>query len=458
MTDDSETHQDMSHPADDIPAMIPFQQRRSPLVRKGNLQMHAERNAFRKPPETSPFLDYEHFFKDKLDGLKTEGRYRVFADLKRHRGDFPKATHLRDGKEHVVTVWCSNDYLGMGQHPSVMAALHAALDECGAGAGGTRNIAGTNHHHVLLEQELASLHDKEAALLFTSGYVSNWATLSTLAANIPGCVILSDAGNHASMIEGIRHSRAPVQVFKHNDVSDLERRLAALDPRTPKLVAFESVYSMDGDIGPIEAICDVADAYGAMTYLDEVHAVGLYGPKGGGIADREGLSDRLTVIEGTLGKAIGVVGGYIAGSHAMCDFVRSFSSGFIFTTALPPFVAAGAAASIRHLKESSAERNLHQANVAKVRARLAKAGIPMMDNVSHIVPVMVGDPVACKRVSDRLLTEHNIYVQPINYPTVPRGTERLRITPTPMHSDADIDHLVHALHTVWNDEGMFNRA
>ena len=461
MTDDSETHhQDMSRHDDSSSAMgvpsMPRSVKASGMRSPGKLQ-HPDRMAFRKPPLTSPFLDYEVFFKDKLDSLKTEGRYRVFADLKRHCGAFPKATHLRDGTEHVVTVWCSNDYLGMGQHPSVMEAIHSALDECGAGAGGTRNIAGTNRYHVLLERELADLHDKEAALLFTSGYVSNWATLSTLAANIPGCVVLSDAGNHASMIEGIRHSRAPVQIFRHNDVDDLERKLAALDPRTPKLVAFESVYSMDGDIGPIEAICDVADAYGAMTYLDEVHAVGLYGPKGGGIADREGLSDRLTVIEGTLGKAIGVVGGYIAGSHAMCDFVRSFSSGFIFTTALPPFVAAGAAASIRHLKASSAERQQHQANVAKVRAKLGKAGIPMMDNVSHIVPVMVGDPVACKRISDRLLAEHDIYVQPINYPTVPRGTERLRITPTPMHSDADIEHLAHALETIWRDEGMFQK-
>ncbi|MCU0886103.1 MAG: 5-aminolevulinate synthase [Beijerinckiaceae bacterium] len=412
---------------------------------------------FRKPPETSPFLDYEDYFRSKLDGLKSEGRYRVFANLERHRGAFPHATHRKGDSERKVTVWCSNDYLGMGQHPAVLEAMHGALDRSGAGAGGTRNIAGTTNDHVLLERELADLHDKEAALLFTSGYVSNWATLSTLASQIPGCVILSDAGNHASMIEGIRHSRAPVQVFRHNDVDDLERRLAALDPRTPKLVAFESVYSMDGDIGPIEAICDVADAYGAMTYLDEVHAVGLYGPRGGGIADREGLSHRLTVIEGTLGKAFGVVGGYIAGSHAMCDFVRSFASGFIFTTALPPFVAAGAAASIRHLKASAAERQGQQANVAKVRARLAKAGIPMMENQSHIVPVMVGDPVSCKRISDRLMDEHDIYVQPINYPTVPRGTERLRITPTPMHTDADIDHLVAALQAVWQDEGMFNR-
>jgi 5-aminolevulinate synthase len=459
MTDDSDAHLDT--PLRDMPQaggdMQPFVPAASRTPSKPSPQ-HPERMTFRKPPETSPFLDYEDYFRSKLDGLKSEGRYRVFANLERHRGAFPHATHRKGESERKVTVWCSNDYLGMGQHPAVLEAMHSALDRSGAGAGGTRNIAGTTNDHVLLERELADLHDKEAALLFTSGYVSNWATLSTLASQIPGCVILSDAGNHASMIEGIRHSRAPVQVFRHNDVDDLERRLAALDPRTPKLVAFESVYSMDGDIGPIEAICDVADAYGAMTYLDEVHAVGLYGPRGGGIADREGLSHRLTVIEGTLGKAFGVVGGYIAGSHAMCDFVRSFASGFIFTTALPPFVAAGAAASIRHLKASAAERQGQQANVAKVRARLAKAGIPMMTNQSHIVPVMVGDPVSCKRISDRLMDEHDIYVQPINYPTVPRGTERLRITPTPMHSDADIEHLVEALQAVWQDEGMFNRS
>ena len=459
MTDDSDAHLDT--PLRDMPQaggdMQPFVPAAGRTHSKPSPQ-HPERMTFRKPPETSPFLDYEDYFRSKLDGLKSEGRYRVFANLERHRGAFPHATHRKGESERKVTVWCSNDYLGMGQHPAVLEAMHSALDRSGAGAGGTRNIAGTTNDHVLLERELADLHDKEAALLFTSGYVSNWATLSTLASQIPGCVILSDAGNHASMIEGIRHSRAPVQVFRHNDVDDLERRLAALDPRTPKLVAFESVYSMDGDIGPIEAICDVADAYGAMTYLDEVHAVGLYGPHGGGIADREGLSHRLTVIEGTLGKAFGVVGGYIAGSHAMCDFVRSFASGFIFTTALPPFVAAGAAASIRHLKASAAERQGQQANVAKVRARLAKVGIPMMENQSHIVPVMVGDPVSCKRISDRLMDEHDIYVQPINYPTVPRGTERLRITPTPMHSDADIEHLVEALQAVWQDEGMFNRS
>ncbi len=464
MTDDSESHlQDASAHADvgqmDNGRLMPSHApARKAVARARTAALQPDPKSLRKGPSSSPFLDYEVYFKDKLDGLRAEGRYRVFANLERHRGAFPHATHRKDGAERKVTVWCSNDYLGMGQHPAVLEAMHAALDRSGAGAGGTRNIAGTTNDHVILERELADLHRQEAALLFTSGYVSNWATLSTLASQIPGCVILSDAGNHASMIEGIRHSRAPVQVFKHNDVDDLERRLAALDPRTPKLVAFESVYSMDGDIGPIEAICDVADAYGAMTYLDEVHAVGLYGPRGGGIADREGLSHRLTVIEGTLGKAFGVVGGYIAGSHAMCDFVRSFASGFIFTTALPPFVAAGAAASIRHLKQSAVERDRQQANVAKVKGLLAKAGIPVLHNVSHIVPVMVGDPVACKRISDRLMDEHDIYVQPINYPTVARGTERLRITPTPMHTDADIEHLIEGLMTVWRDEGMFEKG
>jgi 5-aminolevulinate synthase len=394
-------------------------------------------------------MNYQSFFEEQLRALQSEGNYRVFADLERHRGAFPRATRRNGADVSDVTIWCSNDYLGMGQHPEVLKAMHAALDRSGAGAGGTRNISGTTHDHVELEAELADLHGKEAALLFTSGYVSNWAALGTLGAKIPGLIILSDSLNHASMIEGIRHSRAQKVIWKHNDLADLESRLKALPANAPKLIAFESVYSMDGDIAPIREICDLADRYNAMTYLDEVHAVGMYGPRGGGVAEREGLMNRLTIIEGTLGKAFGVVGGYIAASAALCDFVRSFASGFIFTTALPPHVAAGAAASIRHLKTSTTERKAHRARVAEVRQRLDALGIPHVKNPSHIIPVMVGDPVKCKFISDLLLEQHGVYIQPINYPTVPKGTERLRITPSPVHTAEDVDKLVTALCELW---------
>jgi 5-aminolevulinate synthase len=375
----------------------------------------------------------------------------VFAELERQYSAFPLATQYRaDGTTRTVTVWCSNDYLGMGQNPLVTERMIDVMRQCGAGAGGTRNISGTNHHHVLLEQELADLHGKERALIFTSGYVSNWAALGTLGSKIPGIIIYSDALNHASMIEGVRHARCEKRIFRHNDPRDLERLIQLDDPAAPKLVAFESVYSMDGDIAPIAEICDVADKYNAMTYLDEVHAVGMYGPRGGGVAEREGVMDRLTVIEGTLGKAYGAMGGYISGPATLVDFVRSFASGFIFTTAIPPAIAAGAAASIRHLKESQIERAAHRAVVAKVRAALDAKGIPHMANPSHIVPVMVGNAAKCKWISDVLLDNHGIYVQPINYPTVPVGAERLRITPTPLHSDADIRNLADALSAMWS--------
>ena len=394
-------------------------------------------------------MDFDALFTTQLEALKSEGNYRIFAELERESGAFPRAKCHDDHAPDRVTVWCSNDYLGMGQSPIVTDAMKAAIDSYGAGAGGTRNISGTNHAHLCLEAELADLHGKEAALLFTSGYVSNWAALSTLGARLPDAVILSDALNHASMIEGMRHARCNKVIWKHNDVADLERKLAALPANCPKIVAFESVYSMDGDIAPIKEIVEVAEKYGAMTYLDEVHAVGMYGPRGGGVAEELGLMDRITLIEGTLGKAYGVMGGYITGSAALCDFIRSFASGFIFTTALPPAVASAAQASIKHLKTSQIERAGQRRQVAQLRAKLDQAGIPHLDNPSHIIPVMIKDPVKCRMLSDYLMTEWGIYVQPINYPTVPKGTERLRFTPSPLHSEEDIDHLVRALSHLW---------
>lgn len=394
-------------------------------------------------------MDFDAMFNAQLDALREEGNYRIFAELERRCGAFPKAKSHDDDAPDEVTVWCSNDYLGMGQNAFIREVMKSTVDECGTGAGGTRNISGTNHHHVMLERELADLHGKESALLFTSGYVSNWAALSTLGGRLPDCVILSDELNHASMIEGIRHSRAQKRIWKHNDPEDLDRQLSRLPANAPKIVAFESVYSMDGDICPMQEIVEVAEKHGAMTYLDEVHAVGLYGPRGGGVSEREGLADRITLIEGTLGKAYGCVGGYITGSAALCDFVRSFASGFIFTTALPPAVAAAAKASVAHLKRSNAEREMQRARVAQLRAALNRAGIPHMDNPSHIIPVMIKDPVKCRQISDILMQDWGIYVQPINYPTVPKGTERLRFTPGPLHTEEDIDQLVTALKLLW---------
>ena len=394
-------------------------------------------------------MDFDALFNAQLQTLKDEGNYRIFAELERQRGQFPRAISHDSDAPDEVTVWCSNDYLGMGQNPMVVEAMKRAIENSGCGAGGTRNISGTNHEHLLLERELADLHGKENALLFTSGYVSNWAALSTLGGRLPDAVILSDELNHASMIEGIRHSRAKKMIWKHNDPEDLDRKLASLPANAPKIVAFESVYSMDGDICPMREIVEVAEKHGAMTYLDEVHAVGLYGPRGGGISEQEGLADRITLIEGTLGKAYGVMGGYVTGSAALCDFIRSFASGFIFTTAIPPAVAAAARTSIAHLKRSQSERDQQRRQVAKLRAGLDAAGIPHLENPSHIIPVMIKDPVKCRQLADILMQDFGIYVQPINYPTVPKGTERLRFTPSPLHSDADIEHLVHALTVLW---------
>ncbi len=401
-------------------------------------------------------MDYLSMFREQLDGLKAEGRYRVFADLKRQCGAFPSATHHNAGQHRPITVWCSNDYLGMGQHPAVLAAMHEAIDAAGAGSGGTRNISGTTHYHVELEHELADLHGKEQALLFNSAYVANEATLSTLQRLIPGIIVFSDEKNHASMIEGIRHGQGPKKIFRHNDVTDLETKLKQAPAGAPKIIVFESVYSMDGHVAPMAAICDLAQKYGAMTYLDEVHAVGLYGPRGGGIAERDGLMDRIDIINGTLAKGFGVMGGYIAARAEICDAIRSFAPGFIFSTSLAPAIAAGALASIRHLKASNFERARHQERAAALKSRLKAARIPYMTNPSHIVPVMVGDPVHCKAVTDTLLNTHGIYVQPINYPTVPKGTERMRLTPGPLHTDAQMTVLVDALSELWNACPMAN--
>jgi len=395
-------------------------------------------------------LDYDQMLNDAIENLHTEGRYRTFIDIERTRGQFPHAVWNKpDGSKAPVTVWCGNDYLGMGQHPVVLAAMHEALEATGAGSGGTRNISGTTVYHKRLEAELADLHGKDAALLFTSAYIANDATLSTLPKLFPGLIIYSDALNHASMIEGVRRNGGAKRIFRHNDVAHLRELIAADDPAAPKLIAFESVYSMDGDFGPIKEICDVAEEFGALTYLDEVHAVGMYGPRGGGIAERDGLMHRVDIINGTLAKAYGVMGGYIAASPKMCDAIRSYAPGFIFTTSLPPAVAAGAAASVRHLKTDQKLRDDHQTQAKILKLRLKGLGLPIIDHGSHIIPLIVGDPKHTQKLSDMLMSEFGIYVQPINFPTVPRGTERLRFTPSPVHGPREIDTLVSALDNLW---------
>jgi len=401
--------------------------------------------------------NYDRILAHGIDRLKAEGRYREFADICRVRGRFPRALYRGQGAVREVTVWCSNDYLGMGQHPDVLAAMHAAVDDVGAGSGGTRNISGTTHYHVELEQELAGLHGKDAALLFNSGYMANEATLSSLVRALPNCIVLSDELNHASMIEGIRHGRGEKLIWRHNDLADLEAKLKTLAVDRPKLVAFESVYSMDGDIAPLAEICALARRYGALTYLDEVHAVGMYGPRGGGIAERDGLLAEIDIIEGTLAKAFGLMGGYIAANATIIDAVRSFAPGFIFTTSIAPAIAAGATAAIRHLKASSLERQLQSRHAKLLTASLKARGLPVTETESHIVPLIVGDPVKCKALTDRLLSDFSIYVQPINYPTVPKGTERLRLTPGPLHGELEISRLVAALDQLWT-EMMLQRA
>jgi len=403
-------------------------------------------------------LNYSEQLDVALNRLHDEGRYRTFIDIERKKGQFPHAIwNHPDGSERPITVWCGNDYLGMGQHPAVLEAMHEALEATGAGSGGTRNISGTTVYHKRLEAELSDLHQKEAALLFTSAYIANDATLSTLPKLFPGLIIYSDELNHASMIEGVRRNGGAKRIFRHNDVAHLRELLEADDPAAPKLIAFESVYSMDGDIGPIAEICDLAEEFNALTYLDEVHAVGMYGPRGGGISERDGLTDRLDIINGTLAKAYGVQGGYIAASEKMCDAIRSYAPGFIFTTSLPPAVAAGAAASIAHLKQDSTLREQHQMAARILKMRLKGLGMPIIDHGTHIVPVHVGNPVHTKQLSDRLLEDHGIYVQPINFPTVPRGTERLRFTPSPVHGPNEIDALVRAMDDLWSQCAL-NRA